>query len=79
MHVALTAPDGSTWRWGPPDAPDTVRGAAVDFGLLVTRRRHRDDLALEVTGRAAHTWVEVAQAFAGPPGADPVPRTREVP
>ena len=74
VHVALSAPDGSTWRWGPPDAPDAVRGPALDFCLLVTRRRHRDDLALEVTGPAARAWVDVAQAFAGPPGADPVPR-----
>lgn len=72
VHVALAAPDGSTWRWGPSDARDTVRGPALDFCLLVTRRRHRDDLALEVSGPAAHAWVDVAQAFAGPPGADPL-------
>lgn len=77
VHVDLTAPDGAAWRWGPPDATDVVRGPALDFCLLVTRRRHRDDLDLEVTGPAAHTWVGVAQAFAGPPGADPKPR--EVP
>ena len=73
VHVALAAPDGGTWTWGPPDAADRVTGPAEDFCLLVTRRRHRDDLALEVHGDAADTWVAVAQAFAGPPGEDPRP------
>ena len=68
VHVALTAPDGSSWTWGPPDADDSVRGPALDFCLLVTQRRHRDDLALEVRGEAAAAWAGIAQAFAGPPG-----------
>jgi len=60
--------------WGPPDAAATVRGPAEDFCLLVTRRRHRDDLALDAHGDAAKRWLHVAQAFAGPPGRDRVPR-----
>jgi len=68
VHVTLTAPDGSTWSWGPHDADDAVRGAALDFCLLVTQRRHRDDLALQTTGEAAADWLTIAQSFAGPPG-----------
>jgi uncharacterized protein (TIGR03084 family) len=68
FHVALTAPSGAVWRWGPEDAPQSVTGPAYDFCLLVTQRRHRDDLALESTGPDADRWLDIAQAFAGPPG-----------
>jgi uncharacterized protein (TIGR03084 family) len=68
VRVELTAPDGTLWTWGPPDAQNRVTGTALDFCLLVTQRRHRDDLALTVHGPAAHEWMAIAQAFAGPPG-----------
>jgi uncharacterized protein (TIGR03084 family) len=76
VHVELTAPDGALWTFGPADAPERVTGPALDFALLVTRRRHRDDLALGAHGPGADRWLDVAQAFAGPPGADPVAATR---
>jgi uncharacterized protein (TIGR03084 family) len=68
VRVELAAPDGSQWAWGPDDAVDRVSGPALDFCLLVTQRRHRDDVSLAVTGPAATAWMAVAQAFAGPPG-----------
>lgn len=68
VRVELTAPGGSTWAWGPPDAPDRVAGPALDFCLLVTQRRHRDDLALRIEGPAAAEWTAIAQAFAGAAG-----------
>ena len=34
----------------------------------MTQRRHRDDLALVATGPDADLWLDIAQAFAGPPG-----------
>ncbi|MCO1654593.1 TIGR03084 family metal-binding protein [Pseudonocardia humida] len=68
VRVELAAPDGSTWSWGPPGAPDRITGPALDFALLITQRRHRDDLALAVTGPAAAEWAEIGQAFAGAPG-----------
>jgi uncharacterized protein (TIGR03084 family) len=68
VRVELVAPSGDQWTWGPPEASDVVRGPALDFCLLVTQRRHRDDLALEVEGDAANEWMAIAQAFAGPPG-----------
>ena len=68
VRVELTAPDGAAWTWGPADAQDRVSGTALDFCLLVTQRRHRDDLALAVDGAAAQQWMAIAQAFAGPPG-----------
>ena len=66
--VTLTAPSGVIWTWGPADATDQVIGPALDFCLLVTQRRHHDDLDLDVEGPAALQWMEIAQAFAGPPG-----------
>ncbi|MGI9031853.1 MAG: TIGR03084 family metal-binding protein [Ilumatobacteraceae bacterium] len=66
--VELTGPDGETWSWGPPDADEHVRGPALDFCLVVTQRRHLDDVDLEIEGRAAQEWMSIAQSFAGPPG-----------
>jgi uncharacterized protein (TIGR03084 family) len=69
VRVELAAPDGSTWAWGPEATADRVTGPALDFALLITQRRHRDDLALEITGPHAREWMEIGQAFAGSPGA----------
>lgn len=69
VRLELTGPDGQSWTWGPPEAADAISGPALDFCLLVTQRRHRDDLALTVRGAAAQEWARIAQAFAGPPGA----------
>jgi uncharacterized protein (TIGR03084 family) len=69
VRLDLANPDGATWSWGPADAPDRVSGPALDFCLLATQRRHRADLALVATGPVADEWLDVAQAFAGPPGA----------
>jgi uncharacterized protein (TIGR03084 family) len=69
VRVELTGPDGQEWAWGPPHAENRVSGPAVDFCLLVTQRRNRRDLALNVCGEVAERWLPIAQAFAGPPGA----------
>ena len=69
IRVELIAPDGSTWTWGEPSAPERVVGPALDFCLVVTQRRHPDDTNLVATGRIASQWLTVAQAFAGSPGA----------
>lgn len=67
-RVELTAPDGSLWTWGAEDAADRVTGPAQDFCLLATRRRHRADLAVRAAGSGADEWLDIVQAFAGPPG-----------
>jgi uncharacterized protein (TIGR03084 family) len=74
FRVELTGPAGEVWTWGPADAAQRVSGPALDFCLLVTQRRHRADLALVAEGPDAHRWLEIAQAFAGPPGAGREPR-----
>lgn len=67
--VELAAPDGSTWSWGPADAAQRVTGSAEDFCMLVTQRRPRAELDVVAVGDDAATWLTIAQAFAGPPGA----------
>jgi len=67
VRVELHAPSGTTWTWGPDDASDRVQGSALDFCLVVTQRRHVTDTALRAEGSAAGEWLEIAQAFAGPP------------
>jgi uncharacterized protein (TIGR03084 family) len=68
VRVELVAPSGEVWAWGPEDAADRVTGPALDFCLLVTQRRHRDDVDVRAEGGAAGEWLDIAQAFAGPPG-----------
>lgn len=74
--VELTAPDGSRWTWGEPSDHDYVRGPALDFALLVTQRRHRDDTRLHWGGQGAAQWTLLAQCFAGPPAEGPAPGMR---
>lgn len=69
FRVELRAPDGTVWEYGPPDAAQRVTGTALEFCLLVTQRAHRADLpSVRAEGADAERWLEVAQAFAGPPG-----------
>ena len=68
FRVDLTAPDGGLWSWGPEDAPQRVSGSALDFCQLVTQRRPRAELDVTADGPEARKWLEIAQAFAGPPG-----------
>ncbi|MFF9350949.1 TIGR03084 family metal-binding protein [Streptomyces sp. NPDC014734] len=69
FRVELHVPDGGSIAYGPQDAAQRVTGPLLDFCLLVTRRAHRDDLAVRATGPDADRWLDIAQAFAGPPGA----------
>ncbi|WP_409237747.1 TIGR03084 family metal-binding protein [Streptomyces sp. PA5.6] len=70
FRVELTSPvTGELWTYGPEDAPQRVTGPGLDFCLLVTQRAHRSDLAVRAEGPDATRWLDIAQAFAGPPGA----------
>ncbi|MFJ8821412.1 TIGR03084 family metal-binding protein [Streptomyces sp. NPDC102467] len=68
FRVELVAPSGELWTYGPEGAAQRVTGPALDFCLLVTQRAHRDDLDVRAEGADADRWLEIAQAFAGPPG-----------
>jgi uncharacterized protein (TIGR03084 family) len=73
FRFEITAPSGALWAFGPPDSPQRVTGPAVDFCLLVTRRRHRDDLAVTASGAEAERWLDIAQAYRGPAGSGRTP------
>ncbi|TMR08459.1 TIGR03084 family protein [Nonomuraea turkmeniaca] len=75
VRVELAMPDGTTWTAGPPEAAAVVRGPILDFCLVVTQRVHLSDTALEMEGEPARAWMEIAQAFAGPPGKGRAPRS----
>ena len=68
VRVELELPSDGLLEHGPADAGQRVRGSAYDFALLVTQRAHRDDLDLVAEGADADEWLDLAQAFAGPPG-----------
>jgi uncharacterized protein (TIGR03084 family) len=68
FRFEITAPSGQLWEFGPADATQRVSGPAVDFCLLATRRRHRDDLAVVATGDEAEHWLGIAQCYRGSPG-----------
>ncbi len=69
VAVELEAPSGEKWVWDAGNAMvSTVRGEALDFCLVVVQRRNVADTGLVVEGDAAEQWMQIAQAFAGPPG-----------
>jgi uncharacterized protein (TIGR03084 family) len=69
VRVELSGPGGETWVWGAATADNRVTGSARGFCLVVTRRRHVADTDLVADGPVARELMQIAQAFAGPPGA----------
>jgi uncharacterized protein (TIGR03084 family) len=67
MRVDLRGPNGDIWSWG-EHGDNRISGDALDFCLVVTQRRHIADTDLLVEGPLAAEWMDIAQAFAGPPG-----------
>jgi enediyne biosynthesis protein E11 len=68
FRYELTAPSGAVWEFGPANAEQRITGPAEDFCLLVTRRRHRDDLEVKAVGEDADAWLDIAQAYRGAVG-----------
>jgi enediyne biosynthesis protein E11 len=68
FRFEIAAPSGTVWAFGPEDSDQRITGSAADFCLLVTRRRHRDDLDVAATGVLADAWLDIAQAYRGPAG-----------
>jgi len=67
VRIELTSPSGEVWTWGPEDCEDRVVADSYEFCLVVTQRRRAREAELEITGDLAAEWMEIAQAFAGPP------------
>lgn len=68
LRVQLELPSGAVWTRGEDDAPNVIQGSAPDFCRIVTQRIHYKDTAVRYTPGAAEEFLQVAQAFAGPPG-----------
>jgi len=66
--IDLSAPDGRRWTFGPADAAQRVTGSAWDFCRLAVQRCNRDEVGLRAEGAEADRWLDIIQAFAGPPG-----------
>ena len=67
VHLALSAPSGEIWTWGPEDAADRITGSAEEFALVATQRRQSSSTSLVAQGDLASEWLSIAQAFAGEP------------
>jgi uncharacterized protein (TIGR03084 family) len=67
VRVDVVGPHGDSWVWN-QEADASVSGSAVDFCLVATQRRHPADTDLVVDGELAREWIDIAQAYAGPPG-----------
>ncbi|MCG5216083.1 TIGR03084 family metal-binding protein [Streptosporangium sp. KLBMP 9127] len=68
FRFEITGPSGVLWAYGPEDGGQRISGPAEDFCLLVTRRRHRADVAITAVGDEADHWLDIAQAYRGPAG-----------
>ncbi|HEX4812237.1 MAG TPA: TIGR03084 family metal-binding protein [Nonomuraea sp.] len=73
FRFEITGPSGERWDYGPEDAAQRISGPAEDFCLLVTRRRHRADVAVTAAGEVADHWLDIAQAYRGPAGTGRAP------
>ncbi|MGW5717657.1 maleylpyruvate isomerase family mycothiol-dependent enzyme [Amycolatopsis sp. NPDC003865] len=62
FRFELEAPSGTRWDFGPADAADRVAGTAEDFCLLVTGRRHAEELALTFSGGHTAEWLELLES-----------------
>lgn len=61
----LTAPGGDdVWRFGPPDAPSAIRGAAGAFCRVGAQRLRPDDSGLETTGPDGPAALRVLRNYA---------------
>ncbi|WP_085999765.1 TIGR03084 family metal-binding protein [Rhodococcus ruber] len=67
FRIELSLGD-DVWTSGPDDAHQRVTGEALDFSLLATRRRHRNDCRVTARGELANLWLDIIQAYAGEPG-----------
>ncbi|HEX4864560.1 MAG TPA: TIGR03084 family metal-binding protein [Acidimicrobiales bacterium] len=74
VSFEVSAPDGSTWTWGPEDAVERITGTALEIALVFTQRRHPSRTSVRARGATAETWLSIAQAFAGPPTVTPEDR-----
>jgi uncharacterized protein (TIGR03084 family) len=64
VHCVLTAPDGSTWTYGPSDADSRIDGPAGDFCRIGAQRLTPGDSALTAAGPHAAAALQVLRNYA---------------
>jgi uncharacterized protein (TIGR03084 family) len=64
VHCELVGPDGSTWRYGPADAPSAITGPAGAFCRVGARRLAPDDSGLATSGPHGATALRVLRNYA---------------
>ncbi|MGF1667730.1 MAG: TIGR03084 family metal-binding protein [Acidimicrobiia bacterium] len=73
VRVALRGVTGNLRVWN-DECADSVTGPVEDFCMAIAQRRHFSDTHLVCEGPIAREWMDIAQVFAGPPGAGRGPR-----
>ncbi|GHA58392.1 TIGR03084 family protein [Amylibacter ulvae] len=64
-YLKLTAPSGVVWEWNAPNDHNAIIGKAIEFAQVVTQTRNVGDTALNISGKTAQSWMDMAQCFAG--------------
>ena len=75
-YVRLLSPSGADWEWNEPNSTNSIVGKALEFAQVVTQVRNIKDTSLDMTGDAAHSWMSIAQCFAGKPETPPAAGAR---
>ena len=65
VFCELTAPDGTSWRYGSPDADSTITGSAGAFCRVGAQRLAPDDSGLVASGPHGPTALRVLRNYAG--------------
>jgi uncharacterized protein (TIGR03084 family) len=65
VFCELIAPDGSAWRYGPPDADSRITGSAGAFCRVGARRLSPDASGLVASGPHGATALRVLRNYAG--------------
>lgn len=63
VRIELSAPSGGTWTFGAADAPEAIRGDAVEWAMVGTRRWKRPMTGLVAEGETAQFALANARVF----------------
>jgi uncharacterized protein (TIGR03084 family) len=64
VYCELVAPDDTTWAFGRPDAPSSIRGPAGEFCRVGARRLRPEQTSLRVDGPRGATALAVLRNYA---------------
>jgi uncharacterized protein (TIGR03084 family) len=64
IHCELTAPDGTRWRYGPPDVDSSITGSAGAFCRVGAQRLAPDDAGLVTSGPHGAAALRLVRTYA---------------